>query len=452
MDPRIVRHLILPVIEATLGRSTFRTYDQLLKTQWWSPEELRALQLQKLQRLIAVAFTNTSYYAQHAGKDKNWRPSCLEDLQQLPFMDKAVISEHREGMINRSVPGGACQFNTGGSSGVPLIFYYDRQRQSWDKAARMRAHEWWGILPGEREAYFMNYKVALGYKDRLKLFRDWLINDRAFSVHRVAESGIVELVRELHAFHPACLFGYPSSMDMMCRLATQAGLNMKDMPLKVVLCSSEVLYDHQRKNMSETFGNIPVADGYGSREGGFIAHECRHGQLHVTAESVILEFVKGNTPVGPGEDGELVVTHLDNHAMPFIRYRTGDIGQACAAACPCGRGLPVIKPVKGRSTDFVITPDGRWIHALGIIFLFSDIPGIRKYQVIQHELTQLQILLVTDELFPADGDTRIRNLIGQRVGPEISVSVEHVANIADPASGKHRPVISHVARARQALL
>jgi len=452
MSPRIVRHLMLPAIEACMGRSTLRTYGLLRKTQWWSPEELRALQLQKLQRLIEVAFNKTAFYAQYAGKNKNWRPTSLEDLRQLPFMDKNTISTHRDALINRRVPGRPCVSHTGGSSGAPLIFYMDRQRQAWDKAARMRAHEWWGVLPGEREAYFMNYKVALGFADRLRLFRDRLINDRLFSVHRVGDATVADLIRDLHAFGPTCLFGYTSSMDMMCRLANQKGINLKDMPTRVVFSSCEVLHDHQRKNLSETLGHIPVADGYGSREGGFFAHECRHGRLHLTAESIIMEFVKGDTPVGPGEDGELVITNLDNHAMPFIRYRTGDIGQASTEICPCGRGLPVIKPVKGRSTDFIITPDGRWIHSYGVIFTFSDIPGVREYQVVQHDVTKVQVQLVTDRQFPTDGDARISQSMGLRLGPAMRVTLEHVPTIAARPSGKHCPVISHVARQRQALM
>ena len=83
------------------------------------------------------------------------------------------------------------------------------------------------------------------------------------------------------------------------------------------------------------------------------------GSLHITAEDIIVEIIDDNGQVLPaGESGEIVVTHLRTTEFPFIRYRTGDIGTLATEPCQCGRGLPVLANVEGRTTDFIIAADG----------------------------------------------------------------------------------------------
>ena len=434
-----------------MRRSTFRYYREMMKSERWPTERLRAVQLKKLRELITMAASRTAY-ARLARVASSWRPNTLEDLRGLPLLDKATISAHREELTNRDVPGGAIRYNTGGSSGEPLIFYFDKRRQAYDKAARMRTHQWFGIRPGDREAYIWGSPVELSRQDRLKNLRDWLTNEMLLSAFDLSEESVARFVQRLRRFRPACLFGYPSSISLMCQLAEKTGHKLADLPIQVVFCTAEILYDHQKQVISEAFGGVPVVNGYGSREGGFIAHECPAGRMHITSENVIVEFLKDGKPVAPGEDGEIVVTHLDNHAMPFIRYRTGDIGQPSAEICSCGRGLEVMKVVKGRSTDFIVTPDGRWVHGLGLIYVVREVPGVRQYQIIQDDVDAVRVLLVLDSDFPPDGEGRIREGLAKRLGSGVRVAVEPVTELRQDPSGKFRFVISKVAQDRQTLL
>jgi len=434
-----------------MRRQTFAYYRALTASQYWPRERLRALQINKLRDLAATVVSQTAY-ADVVGADRAIWFLTLDDLQRLPLLDKATISAHREELVNRKVPGGPIRYSTGGSSGEPLIFYFDKRRQACDKAARMRSHNWFGIRPGDREAYVWGSPVELSRQDRLKGFRDWLTNDMLLSAFDLSELSVSEFVRRLQRFRPKCLFGYPSSISLMCQLAEKTGHNLADLPIQVVFCTAEILYDHQKQVISEAFGGVPVVNGYGSREGGFIAHECPAGRMHITSENVIVEFIKDGKPVAPGEDGEIVVTHLDNYAMPFIRYRTGDIGQPSAEICPCGRGLEVMKVVKGRSTDFVVTPDGRWVHGLGLIYVVREVPGVRQYQIIQDDIDAVRVLLVFDSDFPPDGERQIREGFTKRLGSDVRVSVEQVTELRQDPSGKFRFVISKVAQDRQTLL
>ena len=452
MNPYVVRHILLPLHERLLRRRTFRYYHDLEQSQWWATQKLRQLQLEKLRRLVSLALNKTAIYADLAGVDRCWLPESLEDLQRLPLLDKSIISAHREELVNRDVRGGPIRYNTGGSTGQPLIFYFDKRRQAYDKAARMRTHRWWGVEPGEKEAYIWGSPIELRKQDRLKQIRDWLTNELLLSAFDLSEQSIGWYVARLRRFKPKCLFGYPSSIALLCQLARRAGLDLAELPVKVIFCTAEVLYDHQRRIISETFGGIPVVNGYGSREGGFIAHECPEGRMHITSENVIVEIIKDNRPAKPREDGEIVITHLDNYAMPFIRYRTGDIGQPSNETCPCGRGLEVMKVVKGRSTDFIIAPDGRWVHGSAFGYVLRDIPGVLQYQIIQEDVDSIRILIVINDDFPPNGVEQIRESVVARLGSDVQVDVEQVSEITPDPSGKFRYVISWVARDRSMAL
>jgi phenylacetate-CoA ligase len=251
-------------------------------------------------------------------------------------------------------------------------------------------------------------------------------------------------VDRIRHFKPRCIFGYPSSLSLLCELAKKANIDLSALGIKVIFSTAEVLYTHQRKIISETFGGIPVVDGYGSREGGFISHECPDGCMHITSESVIVEFIKDGCPVKAGEEGEIVITHLDNYAMPFIRYKTGDIGRPSNKQCKCGRGLETMEICLGRSTDFILTEDGRVMHGLALIYIVRDIPGVQKYKIIQEKINQIRILIVHDDNFPKGINKHIIDQVKNRMGKITEVMIELVDDIPVERSGKYRYVESKV--------
>ena len=121
------------------------------------------------------------------------------------------------------------------------------------------------------------------------------------------------------------------------------------------------LHANQRRLLEETFG-AEVFERYGSEETSIIASECsEHRGMHVADEHLIVEVLdERGLPVGPGEEGEIVVTDSFNRVLPLIRYRLGDVGVR-GEACPCGRGLSVLARVHGRVADNVVTPEGRTV-------------------------------------------------------------------------------------------
>jgi len=223
---------------------------------------------------------------------------------------------------------------------------------------------------------------------------------------------------------------------------------MNDLGIRVAFVTSETLYGDQRLDIERVFG-CPVANGYGSREAGFIAHQCPAGGMHITAEDVIVEIVdERGRPLPVGRSGEIVVTHLATGDFPFIRYRTGDVGTLSDRGCACGRGLPLLADIQGRTTDFVVAQDGTVMHGLALIYVIRSIRGIRQYKIIQESLDSTRILLVTDPGFNAWDEDTIRKGFGQRLGSGVRIDIERVAEIPREASGKYRYIVSHVKTAR----
>ena len=448
MHKNIVKLVIFPLHEKLIGRKTYQYLDELEKTQWLDPEEIKGLQLKKLKDLLMHSQKNCLFYRKRfadVGFDASSLKS-LDDLNLIPTLNKTEIRQNLTDMIWKDCPGGLHRYNTGGSSGEPLIFYFDRRRQAYDAAARALTHRWWGIDIGDRELYFWASPFEIKKQDRNKNLRDKLTNQLLLSAFHLSQNVIPEFVKKIRKFKPKCVFGYPSTIALFCQLALHQGYDLSNSCVEVVFSTAEVLYDHQKRTISNAFGKIPVVDGYGSREGGFVSHECPEGSMHVIDQNIIIEYLRGDKPVGPGEDGEIVVTHLDNWAMPFIRYRTGDVAQFDTQKCKCGRNLSTMKKIQGRTTDFIVSPDGRWQHGLSLIYVIRDIPGVADFKIIQEAVDHVKVLLkIHETLFPEKGKKQIIEGFKKRMGQMVNVDIQMVDEIEKDASGKYRYVISKVA-------
>ena len=446
MHPALVRHLIQPCHELLLGRRTFACVRELERQQWWAPSELRRLQNVKLLALLRHAYDHTSYYRERldqAGINPHGpMPDLRATLGKLPLLDKADIRARIETMTWTGAPGGLYPCCTGGSSGEPLTFYFDRRRQAYDQAARMRTHRWFGADVGERELYLWGSPIEFRRSDRVKTLRDRLFNQQLLSAFHLSGTRLDAYLREFDRFRPTSLFGYPSSLARLVEHAKSRGHRLTTKRLRAVFVTGEVCYPHDRELIGDYFG-VPVGNCYGSREGGFIAHECPLGTMHTTDENIIVEIMRDGVPVPEGESGEIVITHLDAYAMPFIRYRTGDVGRLRHGRCACGRGLGMMDVVLGRSTDFLYLPSGEVKHALSIIYPLRELRGVRQFRVVQSEDYAVTVDVVRD----AGAVLLTKDAVADRVRPVVGrgapVRVRLVKALPPTDSGKHQYVISH---------
>ena len=436
----LARNLVYPLQERAFKRPTFPYLAQLEQSQWLSRQGVEALQLEKLRALLRVAHAHCPWHRQRldaAGLSPE-NLGGLADLARLPTMDKRDAALNRENLVWSGVPGGAFKYNTGGSSGQPLIFHFGRSRQASDAAGRMRARRWWGVEVGEPEVYLWGAPVELNKTDWVKTVRDRLINQLVLNAFAMSPPRMDAYLDALEAFQPRCVYGYASSLALLAAHARERGRRPRLPGLKVVCATGEPLYAHQRELIGEVFG-APLANEFGSRDIGFTAHETPEGQVLLLSESIILEVLDAaGNPVAPGEMGEAVMTGLCSEAQPFIRYRSGDMVRLSPEADRAGRGLHVIAEVMGRSTDFLVREDGTIMHALAGIYVLRATEGLTEFKLIQHTPLDLEVLAVPNGRWNDKSILAIKAGLRQRLGEGVRIGVKLVDTIPPEASGKHR--------------
>ncbi len=448
MYTALVSKAIFPLHERVKRHNSVRVRQAMEDSQWWHAEQLQTLQLKRLRELLTQAGQHVPYY-RALFKAQGFDPAkvdSLTDLQRLPLLTKPIIRANTEALKHEQAQG-LTRFNTGGSSGEPLIFFIGRERVSHDVAAKWRATRWWGVDIGDPEIVVWGSPIELGAQDRVRALRDKLLRTELLPAFEMGEAKLDEFVASIRKRRPKMLFGYPSALSHIGRHAEKRGQAMNDLGIKVAFVTSERLYDDQRATITRVFG-CKVANGYGGRDAGFIAHECPSGGMHLTAEDLIVEIVDAQGQVlPPGQAGEIVITHLATRDFPFIRYRTGDIAVLDDRRCGCGRGLPMLREIQGRSTDFVVAADGTVMHGLALIYILRDLPGVAGFKIVQHDSAHTEVLLRPNAGFDAAQSSRIEKGFRQRLGANVKVSVTLVDEIAPERSGKHRYIVSHCAAA-----
>jgi phenylacetate-CoA ligase len=450
----VVAGLLFPLQEQFKRHTTVSVRRRMDATEYWAPERLEKLRLDRLRRLLLRAQTQVPYYrALFAGMgfDARHDVGSLDALARLPLLDKALIRRHSAD-LRAGDARELARFNTGGSSGEPLIFYIGKERVSHDVAAKWRATRWWDVDIGDPEIVVWGSPIELGAQDRARAVRDRVMRTMLLPAFEMSEANLDAFVARIRARRPRMLFGYPSALSHIARHAELRGQRMDDLGIRVAFVTSERLYDEQREQISRVFG-CAVANGYGGRDAGFIAHQCPHGGMHITAEDIIVEIVDAEgRPLPAGATGEIVVTHLASGDFPFIRYRTGDVGALSTRQCGCGRSLPMLEEIQGRSTDFLVAADGTVMHGLALVYILRDIEGMKAFKIIQESLrlTRVQVALDTPLDAPLNDALRghITRGVRARLGAQVEVTVERVDAIAPEASGKFRYVVSKVDAAR----
>jgi len=447
--------VLFPLHESAKGHSSVRVRRQLEQSEWFSPESLEAERVAKLRSFLTYIGENVPYY-RSLFKQHRFAPEgigSLRDLQALPLMSKSDIRGHLEA-LKADNHGPLTRYNTGGSSGEPLIFYVGKSRTSHDVGAKWRATRWWGVDIGDPEIVIWGSPIELGTQDRLRRLRDRALRSLLLPAFEMSEANLDDFIVQIRTHRPRMLFGYPSALAHIARHAESRGVVLDDLGIRVAFVTSERLYDDQRATISRVFG-CPVANGYGGRDAGFIAHECPSGGMHVMAEDIVVELVDNEGHVVPdGQAVEIVVTHMATRDFPFVRYRTGYVAIAGhpSCLCACGRGLPLLREIQGRTTDFVVAADGTVMHGLALIYVLREQTGIQSFKVTQETRLLTRVQLVPDAAF----DTRTMDYITfsfrQRLGAEVDVRIDLVNQIAPDRSGKFRFIVSHALASNEATL
>lgn len=446
---QFVSSALFPMQERLKGHNTVAVRKALERSQWLTTDELLERQLRDLRKFLGRIGVTVPYYRElfsRHGIDAQAINS-RADLQCLPLLDKQSIRDSFAS-LQREDARNLVRSNTGGSSGEPLTFLLGRERVSHDVAAKWRATRWWDVDIGDPEIVLWGSPIELGSQDRVRLWRDRMMRTELLPAFEMSHDNMDRFLARILAKRPRMLFGYPSSLALLAEHAETKGVAVNNVGIRVAFVTSERLYDYQREAIERVFA-CPVANGYGGRDAGFIAHECPAGSLHITAEDIIVEILDdAGSAVPDGDPGEIVVTHLRTGDFPFVRYRTGDVGALATRPCSCGRGLPVLASIDGRSTDFLIASDGSVMHALALIYPLREMPEVGEFRIVQETLQETTVEVVALEGYSEQTEHQIVSKLRERLGSDVSIIVRRVGSIARERSGKFRYVVSKVSRSR----
>jgi len=436
---------VFPLHEWIKGKPTLARLRALDKSQWLSPATLRESQFRAVHAHLEFAYREVPYYTRLL--DEHGLPptriQSFEDFARIPYLTRDLVRRHLDDLQPRRKLRGVQRMSTGGSTGSPVTIMVDAERAAFTDATRLRAHRWFDVDMGAPEIVLWGSPIETGRQDRVRTLRDRLINSRLLSAFDLGEPALARYADIVTRERPRKLFGYASALYLLARYLQRHDRAPGPDSLRVAFTTAEPLYDFQRAAIQAAFG-CPAAVEYGSRDAGLIANECPAGGLHIAAEGILVEILPGSSSLAAAS-GEIVITNAYSFAMPIIRYRTGDVGALAEDACRCGRGLPCLRTVEGRQTDFLVTPEGRVMHALAAIYVLRELPGVREFQLVQERLDQVRVTLVPDQGFEGETSDRVVAGLGRLLGGGISVEVAIAPEIPRAASGKHRYVISKVA-------
>lgn len=441
----ICRHIVAPLWAAKENSPYLRHCRRLERSQNRSVDEIRAIQSQRLKRLICHAWESVEYYREK-WKAAGFRPDdcrSADDLIRLPFLTKDDIRSHKAKMIAGNMPReNLIPKKTSGSTGVSLDFFVDDDSMQWKRGCTLYFDQWSGWRLGDKAAAIWGNPTHRA-NWRAKVRNVLLERNDFLDTLRMDEAAMRDFYFKQIRRKPKLLFGHAHSIFLFSNFLKQKGL--EPFRPKGIISTCMVLHDFERKRIEETFG-CKVFNRYGCEEVSLIACECEaHEGLHLNLNTLIVEFIKDGRPASPGEPGAIVVTDLTNTGMPFIRYRVGDVGIPSGKRCSCGRSLPLMESLEGRVADYVVTPEGNLISGISLTENFAmELPEIKQLQIIQESPEFLLFKAVRGENFSAGSEEKIMNLASKRFGPKMGFKCEYVDHIPQEPSGKYRFCISRV--------
>ena len=357
-------------------------YDFLMKSQYWDKEKLLKYQLDKLVKIVRVAYKESKYYREQYDKNKI-NPNdinTLEDIKKLPILTKEELLKNREN-IQIKKGGERLYFaETSGSTGEPLVFYRDKDWDAWMRASLYRGYSWYDVKPWERNGFLWGYNFSLIKRTKVKILDELQNRFRIFSYKK---SDVNIFLKKLEK---AVLISGYSSMIYEISKEINNNNSRNKYKIKMVMGASEKIFDSYQDEVIRAFGRKMINE-YGAAEAGIIAFECPEGNMHVNMETAIVEE----------EGNEIIVTNLTSNAFPIIRYKLGDYVELDNdLKCNCRRNHSIIKDVLGRTGKVIYGHNDKY-PSLTLYYVFKNLAInkniILNYVAVQKESGGIEIYL-----------------------------------------------------------
>jgi phenylacetate-CoA ligase len=418
------------------------------ENQYWSKDRIYSFQLERVRAIVRHAFDTVPYYKRIIG-DLGFDPrdiKSLDDLKKLPIISKQEIiedySSFKSDLFTKNNP---MERSTGGTTGIPFRYYNDRLSWGLNWATKIRTFSWGGYRFGADKIAVLKggSMERKGNFSPKTMFWKYLHNYYTIPIINMTSESMDYHYNQITRRKIRFIRGFPSALFVFAKYLQSKGVTYR---MDGVFTSAEVLYDYQRSVIENVFGHY-IIDAYGCGDGMAGANQCEfHHDYHVNIETSYLEVItdSGTTALS-GEEGNVVLTSLYDYSMPLIRYMPGDRAIPSSCECPCGRTLPLLSKILGRSADLFYLPNGRVFNGLSVPFEDWD-DRIEKFQLI-HEQPDLVVLkLVPRANYTQEDSHSIKKLLAHNLGDGVDVRIDTVNEIEQTHAGKFRYIVSKVGR------
>lgn len=435
------------------GRNTPRLIAEAQEREQWSAAQWDAWRQERLGYVLHRAATRVPFYrAQWAERRRRGDRASWELLENWPILDNDRVRENPRAFIaDDQNPRWMFTEYTSGTTGKPLVLWRThRTMRALYALSLARTRGWHGVSRTDRWA-MLGGQLVVPVADRRPPFWVWngALRQLYMSTYHLAPDLIPAYLDALQHYGIVYLAGYTSSLYALAQEVLQLGRT--DVTMRVAITSAEPLPEWQRQTIAAAFC-CPVRETYGMSEAVAWASECEAGTLHLWPEVGLVEVLANGVVVSPEENvmGEFICTGLLNADFPLIRCRLGDSGRLAPPdiPCMCGRSLPALAAVDGRTNDLLLTRDGRRVAWLNPVWY--GLP-VRQGQIVQETLDRVRVRYVPAAGFSAESRQLVVQRLHERLGP-VHVVLEEVPEIPRGANGKFRSVLSALPGAERAVL
>lgn len=405
---------------------------RLAQSERWAPEHILSLQRMQIEQVAAHAHAQSVFWrgrlnAAGYGAGRSW-------WDALPILTRKEAQDAGVRLMARRVPpshGAVGRAKTSGSTGTPLEIAKTELALLFWKAITVRDSLWHGrdlrgklaairVGAGEQkgsnwgdayDGYECGPAVAFDAREDVDRQLDWLRDEQ-----------------------PQILLTHPSNLRALAVRSQERPCPLPS--LREARTYSERLPDDLRDQVRSAWG-IEVSDLYSANEVGYVALQCPQSNLyHVQAEDVMVEVIgEDGRPCSAGESGRVVVTSLHNFAMPLLRYDLGDVATV-GGPCRCGRTLPTLEAILGRTRNMMRLPGGRTSWPGFPMDTLVRLGAIRELKMIQHSLEEIEVLMVLGRELTSEEEKTLCDAIRTRLRHPFQVRLSRVERIATGAGSK----------------
>lgn len=445
-------NVLLPASDLIRGRRLGRTLNFLEKSQHWSLEQLQFYQLKRLNHLLKSSYEKVAYYTKLIDQHLNGSPylNNLSELSRLPLLTKDLIrANYPNGITMTPLPKSGWRFHkTGGSTtGEPLVTIEDDSASDFGRASFYRAWNWMGWQPGAPALKIWGRPVSkLDAKDKfVKNVSEYFMNMPTFNAFQMDEALFKAIRDNIHKRKVEFIYGYATAIDEFAKYALKNNLRFPS--VNGIMTTAEVLYPEMRERITNAF-NAPVYNGYACGEINGVAYQKdpETFDLLISMERVIVEIVdEQGHPLPDGEPGMIALTDLHKTIMPLIRYTPGDEGVIECYDETVGDSKPRLTSILGRTCDVVEGINGKNVHSYFFARFFSNLDwsrfGLKRFQIIQHDHSSLDLYLEIENIPPEKEIFRLKRELEQFVG-KMDFKLHWNEGLEQSKSGKLRWTIN----------